>query len=265
MGVWTFSPLPLALSAVALMLYTRGFRRLRARRSDLAPWHSAAAFAAGTAIALLAVVSPLDELGENRLLTAHMGQHLLLGDIAPLLLIVGLRGPLAFFVLPPSLLGPLARCRPFRRALSFVLRPWVSLGVWVLVMYGWHVPAAYDAAIAHPLLHDSEHALFFLVGCLVWFQIIDPTGGHMSPGRRALFASGVLLAGMPLAEVLLVAGPIYPHYAAIVNRPFGWTASYDQMHAALLMTAEQIATLLTAAGLLMWQGFEPAAAESPTG
>jgi len=264
-GIWTFSPVPLAATAVALMLYSRGFRRLRARRRDLAPWHSAAAFVAGTAVALLAVVSPLDGLGENRLLTAHMAQHLLLGDIAPLLLMVGLRGPLAFFVLPPSLLGPLARCRPLRRALAFVLRPWVSLLAWVLVIYGWHEPTAYDAAIAHPLLHDGEHTLFFLVGCLVWFQIIDPAGRHKSAGPRALFAVGVLLAGMPLAEVLLVSGSLYPHYTAIVDRPFGWSAGYDQMHAALLMMGEQMATLLTAAGLLLWQSFDPVAAESPTG
>ena len=74
----------------------------------------------------------------------------------------------------------------------------------------------------------------------------------------------VLLAGMPLAEVLLVSGSLYPHYTAIVDRPFGWTAAHDQMHAALLMMAEQIATLLTAAGLLLWHSFDPAPAGSPT-
>jgi len=246
------------------MLYAHGFRRLRRRRPDLAPRRSAAAFAAGVAVAVLAVISPLDQLGEQRLLTAHMAQHLLLGDIAPLLLMVGVRGPLAFFAMPASLLGPLARFQPLRKALAFVLRPWVSIGLWATVVYAWHVPAAYDGAIAHPLLHDSEHALFFLAGCLVWFQIIDPTRRHLGPGRRAVFAAGVLLAGMPLAEVLIASGPLYPHYAAIVDRPFGWSAGYDQMHAALLMMGEQTATLLTAAGLLLWQGFEPVAAESPT-
>ncbi len=59
--------------------------------------------------------SPLDPLGENKLLTAHMGQHLLLGDIAPLLLVLGLRGPIAFFALPPELLKSLARIRFLRR------------------------------------------------------------------------------------------------------------------------------------------------------
>lgn len=246
------------------MLYGHGFKRLRARRRDLAPWHSAVAFGAGTLLALLAVVSPLDELGENRLLTAHMAQHLLLGDLAPLLLMLGLRGPLAFFVMPPWLLGPLAHCRPLRRALGFILRPWVSLLVWVLAIYGWHEPTAYDAAIAHPLLHDAEHLCFFLVGCLVWFQIIDPVGRFKTAGPRALFAVMVLLAGMPLGEVLLVSGSLYPHYTAIVDRPFGWSAGYDQMHAALLMMGEQMATLLTAAGLLLWDSFDPAPAASPT-
>jgi cytochrome c oxidase assembly factor CtaG len=269
LGDWQLQPLPLAAAALALILYAKGWVRLRRRRRSLARPGAALAYGAGVLAATLAVVSPLDPLGEQKLLTAHMAQHLLLGDIAPLLIVAGLRGPMCFFLLPQGLLRSLARSRPLRRTLSFLLRPWVTLGVWVVVIYTWHIPWLYDFAIANPPLHDAEHATFVVVGLLVWTQIIDPSAtSRLSPGRRALFATGVLVAGMPLSEILLVTGSIYPHYSAISGRPFGWSAANDQAHAGLLMMAEQIATLASAAALLLWTHVErlaelPGAARPP--
>ena len=53
-----------------------------------------------------ALLSPLDSLGETDLLSAHMGQHLLLGDLAAPLLVIGLRTPVYAFLLPRGLLVP---------------------------------------------------------------------------------------------------------------------------------------------------------------
>jgi len=256
-GDWTLTPLPLAAAALALTLYGHGFTRLRRRRPDLARPSLAVAYVSGVAAALLAVVSPLDPVGEKELLTAHMAQHLLLGDVAPLLIVLGLRGPLCFFLWPPQVLRLAGRSRPLRRALATLLSPWVSFAAWVGIVYAWHVPAAYDAAIAHPVLHDGEHAMFLAAGLLVWTQIVDPAGrGRLGPGGRAVFALGILAAGSPLGEVLIVAGPLYPHYAVVVHRPFGFTAASDQNRAGLLMMAEQIATLASAAALLLWSHLE---------
>jgi cytochrome c oxidase assembly factor CtaG len=214
-------------------------------------------FAAGVIIAVLALVSPIDEIGEDKLLSVHMLQHLLLADVSPLLIVLGLRGPMALFLLPPRPLRALAHSRPFRRLFTFLLRPWVSFGLWALAMGGWHIPVAYDAAIAHPDLHIVEHTTFVIVGLLVWTQIVDPTRrARLTPGGRALFAGAVLMAGMVLSEVLLLAGPLYPHYVHVLDRPFGLTAAEDQNRAALLMMAEQLATLGSAAALLLWSHAE---------
>ncbi|HZO97002.1 MAG TPA: cytochrome c oxidase assembly protein [Gaiellaceae bacterium] len=264
MGAWQLAPLPLAAAATACFAYGQGFLRLRTRRRSLARTGPAVAFGGGSAVALLAVCSPLDALGEDRLLTAHMAQHLLLGDVAPLLLVLGLRGPIAVFALPIALLKPLARRDALRRLLRLLLRPRVSFAVWVATVYGWHDPDLYGAAIAHPLLHDLEHASFLLAGLLVWVQIVDPTGrGRLTPGGRATFAASLLLAGMPLAEILIGSGPLYPHYTAIAHRPFGLTAAADQTKAGLLMMAEQAATLVPAAALLAWSHAERGAAHNP--
>jgi putative membrane protein len=253
-GDWKLQPVPLVAAAAALALFAQGFVRLRRRgRSSAA---QASLFALGVAVSTLAVVSPLDHVADDELLTAHMAQHLLLGDVGPLLLVLAVRGPLVYFLLPPGVLRPLARATWLRRALAVVLRPSVSFGLWAAAVAAWHVPAAYDAAVAHPWLHALEHSCFATAGLLVWIQVLDPARHGAGPGRRAVFAAAVVVAGMALGEVLLLAPPLYPHYAHIASRPFGLTAATDQARAALLMMAEQLATLGTAAAFLLWNHVE---------
>ena len=258
MGDWHLDPLVLGGAALAVVLYVRAFARLRGRgRPEHARVGNLLLFVGGVAAGALAVVSPLDEVAEEKLLTAHMAQHLLLGDVAPLLIVLGLRGPIAFFLLPASVLRAMGRVRVLRRFLSLLLRPAVSFSVWALSLAAWHVPAAYDAALAHPLVHVVEHASLFLGGLLLWLQIVDPTArGALSVGRRAAFAAAALGVGMILSELLLAADPLYDHYASVADRPFGLTRATDQSRAALLMMAEQIATLGPAAALLLWSHIE---------
>lgn len=261
---WTFAPGPLVLAAVAILLYAQAFLRLR-RRSG--PTHAglprAALYVAGIAASVLAVVSPLDRIGEEQLLSAHMLQHLLLGDVGPLLIVLGVRGPLAVFLLPQRLLRVVAR-GALRVAASLLLRPKVSLGLWLAALGGWHVPAAYDAALAHPALHDLEHACFAVAGTLAWAQIVDPARrARLSVGERAMFAFTMLVASGLLAEALVALHPLYPHYIAITDRPFGWSAGEDQSRAALLMMGEQIATLATAMTFLVRAHVERVQPELP--
>jgi cytochrome c oxidase assembly factor CtaG len=252
-------PLPLAASAVAVFVYVKGFSRLRRRRSDRARLASAAAFCAGVLVALLALAQPLAELA-SKLLTAHMAEHLLLGDIAPLLLVIGLRRPLAFFVAPQGMLRALHRAR-LRRPLERAFRPRIALAIWAVTLYTWHLPPLYDAAEASAPLHTIEHVCFLVAGVLVWTVILD---ARRSAGRRAGFAAIVLVAGMPLAELLIATAPLYPYYAALGDRPLGLTAAQDQVRAGLLMMAEQFATLGTAAILLLWRHAEAVAASPLT-
>ncbi len=235
--------------------------RLRRRAPAHARWWSAALYVAGVAVSVLALVSPVDTVGEDQLLAAHMLQHLLLGDLGPLLIVLGTRGPLAVFLLPAPVLRAVAH-GPVRRIVSFLLRPPVSLAAWLAAIGAWHVPAAYDAAIAHPAVHVLEHLCFAVAGLLAWTQMLR---GRLSPGQRAAFAFVLLAASGILAEVLVALHPLYPHYVAVRNRPFDWTAGQDQSRAALLMMAEQIATLGTAMTFLVRAHVDRVAAELPAG
>ena len=129
-ATWETPPAVLVAAPLAALLFAQAFVRLRRRRPDYAPWTRALLFGAGLVLLVLPVTSPLDAAGDDYLLSAHMLQHVLIGDAAAALLVVAVRGPLVFFLLPPPVLRPLAAFRPLRALLSFLLRPLVSLALW---------------------------------------------------------------------------------------------------------------------------------------
>lgn len=175
-------------AAAAAALYLAGWARLRRRgRADLAGAGRAALFLTGLAVVVLALVSPLDPVGEEYLLSGHMLQHVLLGDVGPLLIVLGLAGPLALFVVPRPVLRTVARRRPLRSAARAVTLPAVAVTVWIVVMAGWHVPVLFEYALAHRWAHDLEHASMFLAGFLVWFTLAGALTRHrLSQDRKSV-------------------------------------------------------------------------------
>lgn len=251
---WSAEPAVLVGVALALGLFAQAFVRLRRRgRSDHAGWSRAVLFAAGVTLGTLALLSPLDAVGEEYLVSAHMLQHVVVGDLAPALVLVALRGPLLLFLLPAAVLGPLARAGRLRSSLSFLLRPRVSFAAWALVIAVWHVPAAYQSVLTRQWAHDLEHVTFVLAGLLVWTQLVDPArrGVPSLAGRLAL-AVALFAAGQVLADVLVFSfEPIYGAYAAQDERLLGLSPLMDQRLAGVIMMVEQLATLGVCAALLL--------------
>lgn len=244
-STWALDPVVLGAASVAALLFVYGFVRLRRRgRRDHASWGRAAAFAVGLSVLVLALVSPVDAIGEEYLLSGHMLQHVAVADLAPALLMLSVRGPLLLFLLPAPLLSVVARSRTFRFVGPRLLRPWPALAVWLVVVAAWHVPAAYDAALNSRPLHDLEHATFLLAGLLVWSQLIDPARQGISRGRRIGLAAAVFAAGQALSSTLLLArSPLYPAYANQDERLWGLSALQDQQYAGVVMMVEQTLTL----------------------
>ena len=242
--------IPVAAALVAGALFVQAFFRLRSRgRNDLAGWGRAALFWLGIIVALAALVSPLDRLAHDELLSAHMTQHVLVGDLAPALLVVALRGPLLFFFLPARVLGPLARASWLRALLRTVTNPRVAFALWSLNLAVWHVPALYDAALRHAALHDFEHACWFTAGLLVWTLLVDPAAhGRLTTGGKLALAVALFAAGQILTDVLVFSfTPLYPAYAGA----YGIGAVTDQQLAGVVMMAEQLLTLGTLAAVLL--------------
>jgi putative membrane protein len=239
-------PLVLGSAALALALYLRAWLRLRRRgRSDHASIGRLALFATGVALAVLALVSPVDPIGEQYLLSVHMLQHVLLGDSAPALILLGLRGPLSLLIVPRQILRRLARLGWLRRAARELLRPSVALGLWATVYASWHVPAAYDYALSHQTVHDLEHVSFLLVGLLVWTLLIDPLPHKRLAVRTRILVAIVLFAlGNVLADTLIIApDTLYHAYAVQPDRLWGLSPLTDQRLAGAVMMIEQVASL----------------------
>ena len=235
--------IPVALAAVAALLFAQGAVRLRRRgRADVAGWDRAALFGLGLAVTVAALVGPMDRWSDTHL-AVHMLQHVLIGDLAPALTIVAVRGPLLVFLLPAQVLAPLARSSRVRAVLSTVLRPRIAFGLWAANLAIWHVPYLYDLALRHDSVHYVEHACWVVAGLIVWTLLVDP-GSHrrLTVGGRIALAAAMFAAGQVLTDVLVFSfHPLYPAYP-------GRT---DQQLAGIAMMAEQLVTLGALAFVLL--------------
>jgi len=238
-GSWHLRPLPIAFAVAAVAVFAPAFARVRRTRPDAAPWTRAALFAAGLAVMVVPLLSPLHTAAERYLLSAHMLEHVLLADAGPALVVLSVRGPICLELRPRvARLGP---------AVDALLHPWVTLAAWVAVIGVWHIPALYDRALTDPGIHALEHASFAIVGTMAWVLLIDPGGrGRLAlPGRLA-FAVALFFAGQALSDVLVFSfHAYYPAYTDATGRLLGISPLTDQRLAGIVMSAEQLLTLGT--------------------
>jgi len=252
-GAWSFQPLVIGGGVVAIAFFLHGWRRLHRRRASLAPWTRIPIFVAGVLVTVLAIVSPIDAIGESYLQSVHMLQHVLIADLGVALTVVAVRGPLCVFLLPRNLLAPLARVGRLRRALRFLLRPGVSYAVWVIVLVSWHIPALYEAALHHNVVHDLMHVSFVVGGLLIWIQIVDPARHHrLTLTERLGYTALVFWTGQVMAYVILFDfRPLFSTYVDQPVRLLGLSPLTDQKLAGVVMMVEQIATVGVAFLLLL--------------
>jgi len=227
---WTFDPVLLPLFAGLGALYVRAVRVL-ARRGYAVPRGQQACWWIGLGLILVGLFSPIDYYSDD-LLSFHMTQHLLLGDIAAPFLVAGIRSPVLLFLLPKSALVPLARSR-LRRWFRVIRRPLIALPIYVAGLYGWHFAATFDAAASHPAIHALQHESFTLINVLLWWAVLEPKKRTM-PGD--LWKIGYIFAAR-MFSMFLGVGLIFSRHA--------WYASYyhgrSQLHGISPVSDQQIA------------------------
>lgn len=240
MRLW-FDPVP----TVELGLVAAAYLWASTRPARWEPWRTVA-FMTGLA-AIAVALGPVDGVAESGL-PGHMVQHLILIFVAPPLLLAGAPVRLALAATPADTgraLVRLSRSRP-ARALT---RPGVALGGYAAVILGTHVPAFYDAAIAHPLLHAIEHVLYVTAGLLLWTPVLAPAPlpSRLSPLGRIFYLLFAMFPGAVVGLVLMTAtASVYPAYGT------GAGAIGEQWQAGMVMWASGAALLGLAIVAVGW-------------
>lgn len=203
-------------------------------------------FGSGLALIAIALFSPVGHIAEE-LVIAHMVEHLLIGDLATLLLVLGLTR---------SLLQPILAI-PFFKRLEVLAHPLVALPLWMLNFYVWHIPALYDAAYGTAPMHALEHTSFLFFGCLMWMPVFGPLPKPEWFGAawKVGYVIAVRFAGAILGNVLMWSGTVLYSVYASGEAYWGISPIADQSTAGVVMMIE--GTFL-ALGSLAWVFFEVA-------
>lgn len=241
--LFTLWSIPWAVTAALLItaiLYTRGWLRIRRTRPAQFPVWRLSCFLGGVAALLIAVASPLDTLSGS-LLFMHMAQHFVLMSIAPPLVVLGtpvvplLRGLPRWLIRGP--LKPIFASGVLPELEAFLTRPAVAWLLMNIAYIGWHIPVAYETALASERWHNLEHACFFFTNLLFWWPVVHPWPSRTAITRWLLIPYLLLadVVNTGVSALLCFSGRLlYPSYGLIV-RPLGISALDDQAAAGAFM------------------------------
>jgi putative membrane protein len=274
-SAWTLDPALLVGLGVAGWLHARGVRALwrrAGRGAGVGGWR-VSAYAAGLAALAVALVSPLDALG-GVLLSAHMLQHLVLILVAAPLLVLGGSTAVFLWALPGSWrrpVGALRRARPARLAAPAwraAIHPLGAAALHAAVLWAWHLPGPYQAALAARPLHALEHVAFVATAALFW-SVVARCGSSrgLDYGLGGLYVFAVGMQGGVLGALMALSPePWYPAYRTTAAA-WGFSPLADQRLAGMLMWLPAGVAYLAAAALLFgrWASREQPAPSRATG
>lgn len=206
---WHTEPLLVLTVVAASWLHALACGPLRARLAPGSPYPAGAAvrFHLGVLAAYLAVASPLDQLGEGYLFSAHMLQHMLLIYVA---------APLVASGIPGELLDPwLERSPRARRLLALATHPLPAAAVFTVVFSCWHFPELYEWALADRTVHVVEHWTIFLPAVLLAWPLVSRSRAlpPLTHGKSILYCVALMVADLPLWAALIFGDqPLYDTY-----------------------------------------------------
>lgn len=239
---WTWYPSVVIGFSLWTLLY------LWLNRGRHTPLIQQVAFHLGTLAGLIALVSPLDELGDEYLFSAHMLQHLLLMFLTAPLWLLGTPGWLVDEIFPKRL-GALVK-----RLAS----PTSAFVAFVGVLWFWHIPAVYEMAQESEAIHIFEHLTFIGVALIGWWPVIGAETSRVpkpAPPVRMLYLFLLAVPCTALAAILTLAQtPLYPFYITAPHI-YGLSALQDQHLGGLFMWLPTHMFLLLALGITFLRWF----------
>jgi len=262
-SAWQAEPAVIATAFAGAVLYGAGYYATGIKAVSPA---RAAAFVAGIVTVLLALLSPLGAAAIATL-SSHMVQHVVLMFVAAPLLVAGRPGLVMGLALPARLRRAswaLARTRPLAVATRLLRNPLSILLVYTGVLWLWHLPGPYQAALRNRTVHGFEHLCFLAISMAFW-AAVTRTG----PRRRMAYVPsmalvlGTMLQSTWLAALLTFGGIAYPAYerSAAVWRV---NALADQQLAGAIMWIPPAILYLVVFGVLFVRWFHELEARHAT-
>jgi putative membrane protein len=232
-GNWSFDPF-LILVVIVVAWHEVGLARLARRsRPDRTRQRRLRSlwFYGGLGMLLLAVESPIDYWADSYFFM-HMVQHLLLMFAAPTLIVAGAPWQPLLDGLPGRLGRDATRevltggwSRPVRAVGGFLLRPWVAIILFNVVMVTWHLPGPFDLAERNQAVHIwLMHGSFFAVGVLFWLQFIPSP-----PFRIRLAPTGQMAALLVTNGIMWVLA-----MSMSILTSTSWYSVYNHIHGVTL-------------------------------
>lgn len=228
---WQLEPVLLGIIVTAAVAYFLSVGPLRSRIAPGEPFPTrhALVFSFGLLALFLNEGSPLHDLAERYLLTAHMAQHLVLTyAIAPIIL----AGT------PSWLLRASLANRRMLPIMKVVLHPLMGFAVFALVLSVYHLPPVYDLALTNTSLHHSVHVIILFASLMAWWPIMSPIEELPRP---PFIVRAAYLFLMPVVQLPIFAGitfspdPLYAAYANMPVRAFGLSVMEDQQLGGAVM------------------------------
>ncbi len=251
---WSFAPVVVASLLAYAVVYGLRWRTVRRQGGARAAGVGRAVlWGAGIVTLAVALVSPIDVLGEQ-FATFHMVQHLLIADVAPILLTLALTK----WLLRPAT----RRIHRLEQAAGPFGHPAFGVVAYVGVMWLWHVPALYDAALSSGAVHTLEHLSFAAAGLLYWWHLLSPIRSRLrlaGMGPILYMASTKILVG--LLGVLLAFSPDVLYAYAWEGTKWGLSPIDDQNVAGLVMALEQSVVMGIALAYLFFRMLAESEAE----
>jgi cytochrome c oxidase assembly factor CtaG len=226
--------LQLLPATIGGILYALRVHHLAGTPREVPGWRRACFF--GGLVLMAATLSALGSLSDE-LFWAHMVEHLVIGDVGTLLLVLGLTGPV---------LAPVLRIGFFDR-LRVLAHPLVAFPLWALNLYLWHVPYFHVGAVHHPAVHALQHFCFVVFGFNMWLALLGPLPKPAWFGNlaRLFYIIAVRFTGAVLGNVFVFGGHVFFTVYAAGERAHGISPGADQNAAGAIMMVEgSILTLL---------------------
>jgi cytochrome c oxidase assembly factor CtaG len=229
LGGGKFAPLQLLPATLSGILYALRVHHLEGT-SRAVPKSRQACFYGGLTLIVVTLASPLGHVSDE-LFLAHMAEHLLLGDIGALLLVLGLTGPV---------LAPVLRIKLFDR-LRVLTHPLIALPLWTVNLYFWHLTIFHEAAVRHSGVHAVQHLLFIVCGANSWMCLFGPLPKPAWFGNLARlgYILSIRLLGTILANIFLWGGHAFYDVYAKGEAYWHVSPAADQNAAGGIMMVEQ--------------------------